>query len=84
MTKPLSERLDRIANAPGIETNPAYTETLLEAAALARRVEGAEVGIVSCIGGDPRDFLSVEIGRADTSALKHRQRVALVPVEGGA
>jgi len=41
MTKPLSERLEAITKAPGIAMHAAYVEAIREAAALARRVEGA-------------------------------------------
>jgi len=46
MTKPLSERLEAITKAPGIAMHAAYVEAIREAAALARRVEGAAVAKV--------------------------------------
>lgn len=43
----LSEKIERLARAPGIAMNPAYTETLREAAELARQVEGSTKAIGS-------------------------------------
>ena len=82
MTEKLSDRLDREARAwaewnaehPN-DQSPSTEELLREAAALARRVEGAVHGYVDGFGS---------IHAAGIESDYHGQRVRLVPVEGGA
>jgi len=76
MTKPLSERLEAITKAPGIAMHAAYVEAIREAAALARRVEGAQERTVV---QDREGFLYVGAMKA---GLDFRQRVRLVPEVG--
>lgn len=75
----LSEKIERVARATGIATNHAYTETLREAAELARRVEVAEkIRVVS-------DDIGTHIDLATWHAAGLAPgEYAAVPVEVGA
>lgn len=87
MTKPLSERLEFAADAQGEISHDSMDALLREAAALARRVEGAAVGRLDIGRDDFDDAEMVEIVM-DPSHVSHLQyqRVRIVPepVEGGA
>lgn len=82
MSKSLSERLDALAISVECDTYSHEEVALLrEAAALARRVEGAPVATLEFgeHGGQ-----SLHLRDADMESLTLvSQRVALVPVEGG-
>lgn len=88
MSKPLSERLDiAIKIHEDMSGESAMSRTLREAAALARRVEGAAVGRLDIGRDDLDDAEMVEIVM-DPNHVSHLQyqRVRIVPepVEGGA
>ena len=81
MSKPLSERLEAEAKLRRCCGQVHIVKLLDEAAALARRVEGAEV--VTLWSGDHDGVYEVR-SPEEADAIQSGQRVALVPVEGGA
>lgn len=82
MNKPLSERLEAEAKLRRSCGQVHIVQLLDEAAALARRVEGAAVRNV--VGQQWDDVFAREGNVVWCSDLNPGQRVALVPVEGGA
>jgi len=83
MTKPLSERLEAITKAPGIAMHAAYVEAIREAAALARRVEGAgRAFIMSNEAPEPHQVAGVTAADDDVINTLDGQRVRLVPEVG--
>ena len=79
MTKPLSERLEFAADAQGEISHDSMDALLREAAALARRVEGADRVKVIETGGALIATATPAVVRA-----KAGDTLLLVPVEGGA